>query len=71
MLTVPILRNLAATTAIPKRVVDSIESGLRTFRSVLENARSADRSKQETVVLVTEMLAVVFGYDKYSEPTGE
>ncbi|HUU97782.1 MAG TPA: restriction endonuclease subunit R [Phycisphaerae bacterium] len=57
--------------AVPKRVADRIKSGLRRFRRVLEDARSADRSEQDTVTIVTDMLAALFGYDKYSEVTGE
>lgn len=57
--------------AIPKRVTNRIKAGLRTFRRVLEDARTADRSEQDTVTIVTDMLADVFGYDKYSELTGE
>lgn len=56
---------------IPKRVADRIKSGLRTFSRVLADARNADRSEQDTVTIVTDMLAEVFGYDKYSELTGE
>ncbi len=57
--------------AIPKRVTDRVKSGLRTFRRVLEDARNADRSEQDTVTIVTDMLADIFGYDKYSELTAE
>ncbi|MCP4251687.1 MAG: restriction endonuclease subunit R [bacterium] len=57
--------------AVPKRVADRIKAGLRTFRRVLDDARSADRSEQDTVTIVTDMLAVIFGYDKYSEVTAE
>jgi hypothetical protein len=57
--------------SIPKRVADRIKVGLRKFRKVLEDARQADRSEQDTVTIVTDMLAQVFGYDKYSELTGE
>jgi hypothetical protein len=57
--------------AIPKRVADRIKSGLRSFRKVLEDAKSADRSEQDTVTIVTDMLAAVFGFNKYSELTGE
>ncbi len=57
--------------AVPKRVADRIKSGLRTFRKILEDARTADRSEQDTVTIVTDMLADIFGYDKYSELTGE
>jgi hypothetical protein len=57
--------------SVPKRLADRIKSGLRTFRRVLEEARQADRSEQDTVTIVTDMLADIFGYDKYSELTGE
>ena len=56
---------------IPKRVADRIKSGLRTFTKILQDARNADRSEQDTVTIVTDMLAAIFGYDKYSELTGE
>lgn len=56
---------------IPKRVADRIKAGLRKYRKILEQARSADRSEQDTVTIVTDMLSEVFGYDKYSELTGE
>jgi predicted type IV restriction endonuclease len=57
--------------AMPKRVADRIKSGLRTFKRVLADAQAADRSEQDTVTIVTDMLADVFGYDKYAELTGE
>jgi len=57
--------------AIPKRVEDRIKKGLRTFRKVLDRAKTADLAEQDTVTIVTDMLADVFGYDKYLEITGE
>ncbi len=57
--------------AIPKKVVARIKPGLRRFRKILEEARNADRSEQDTVTIVTDMLADIFGYDKYEELTGE
>jgi len=57
--------------AIPKKVETRIKSSLRKFRRVLEDARKADRSEQDTVTIITDMLADIFGYDKYSEITGE
>lgn len=57
--------------AIPKRIRDRINSGLKRYRSVLEAARSADRSEQDTVTIITDMLAEVFGFDKYTEITAE
>lgn len=57
--------------AIPKRASDRIKTGLRRFRRVLESARDADRSEQDTVTIVTDMLEQIFGFDKYEEITGE
>jgi len=57
--------------AIPKRTAARIKSGLKKFKRILDSARSADRSEQDTVTIITDMLAEVFGYDKYDEITGE
>jgi hypothetical protein len=56
---------------IPKRAADRIKTGIRSFTKILEDARNADRSEQDTVTIVTDMLAMIFGYDKYTELTGE
>ncbi len=57
--------------AIPKKVEKRIKEHLRRYRGILDDARRADRSEQDTVTIVTDMLADLFGYDKYSEITGE
>lgn len=57
--------------AIPKKAQDRIKAGVKKFQRILQEARSADRSEQDTVTIVTDMLASIFGYDKYSEITGE
>lgn len=57
--------------AVPKRIRDRISAGLKRFRGVLEAARSADRSEQDTVTIITDMLAQIFGFDKYTEVTAE
>lgn len=57
--------------AIPKRVANRINAGLRRFRKILESARNADRSEQDTVTIVIDLLSDVLGFDKYSEVTGE
>jgi predicted acetyltransferase len=57
--------------AIPKKAQDRIKAGVRRFQRILEDARAADRSEQDTVTIVTDMLDSIFGYDKYSELTGE
>ncbi|MGB2987942.1 MAG: type I restriction enzyme HsdR N-terminal domain-containing protein [Phycisphaerae bacterium] len=57
--------------SIPKRVESRIKSGLRKFRPILEDARKADRSEEDTVTIVRDFLAEVLGYDKYADITGE
>ena len=57
--------------AIPKRVAQRIRTAVRKFRPILQEARNADRNEQDTVTVVTDMLAQIFGYDKYSELTAQ
>ena len=56
---------------MPKRVEARIKSGLKKFRPILDEARKADRSEEDTVTIVRDMLAEVLGYDKYRDITGE
>lgn len=57
--------------SIPKKVEERIAAGIRRFQPVLASARSRDIGEADTVTIVTDMLAEVFGYDKYSEVTSE
>jgi len=57
--------------AVPKKVADRISSGLKKFKPVLESAKARDVNESDTSMIVTDMLADVFGYDKYSEITRE
>jgi len=45
--------------------------GLKQFRPILENAKARDVSEADTVTIVTDVLGAIFGFDKYSEITGE
>ena len=56
---------------IPKRVEARIKAGLKRFKPILEEAKKADRSEEDTVTIVRDMLAEVLGYDKYRDITGE
>lgn len=56
---------------IPTRAADRIRAALKQFQPVLASARSRDVNESDTVVIVTDMLQAVFGYDKYSEITSE
>jgi len=57
--------------AIPKKVVERLVTGLKRFQPILASAKARDVGESDTVVIVTDMLAEVFGYEKYSEITSE
>lgn len=42
-----------------------------TFPRLLSSAKARDVNESDTVVIVTDLLQYVFGYDKYSEITSE
>jgi predicted type IV restriction endonuclease len=56
---------------IPTRAAGRIRAALKQFQPVLASAKSRDVNESDTVVIVTDMLQAVFGYDKYSEITSE
>jgi len=57
--------------AIPARLGDRLSSGLKRFQPILSAAKSRDVNESDTSMIVTDVLAEVFGYDKYSEVTRE
>jgi hypothetical protein len=56
---------------IPAKVQDRIVTGIKRFQPILASAKARDVGESDTVTIVTDMLADVFGYDKYSEITSE
>jgi predicted type IV restriction endonuclease len=57
--------------SIPTRVAERLAASIRRFQPVLASARDRDVNESDTVIIVTDMLAEVFGYDKYTEITSE
>lgn len=57
--------------AIPKKVAERLVAGLKRFQPILNVSQSRDDGEADTVMIVTDMLAEIFGYDKYSELTAE
>lgn len=57
--------------SVPGRAAERIRDGLKRFQPILAAARARDVNESDTVVLVTDLLQDVFGYDKYSEITSE
>lgn len=56
---------------IPKKVVERLIAGIKRFQPILAAAKARDVGETDTVTIVKDMLADVFGYDKYSELTSE
>lgn len=56
---------------IPAKVGERLSAGLKRFAPILAGAKSRDVNESDTSMIVTDMLADVFGYDKYSEVTRE
>src|SRR6188472_3550779 len=56
---------------IPSRVAERLATGLKRFQPILASAKSRDVNESDTSMIATDVLADVFGYDKYSEVTRE
>jgi predicted type IV restriction endonuclease len=56
---------------IPAKVLNRLTAGLKKFQVIVSNAKAKDINESDTVVIITDMLAELFGYDKYSEITSE
>jgi len=56
---------------IPARVADRIRSALKKYQPILAAAKLRDVNESDTVVIVTNLLQDVFGYDKYTDITSE
>ena len=58
-------------TYIPKSVANRLKTETKRFQKILKGAIDRDVNESDTVAIITDMLASVFGYDKYSEITSE
>ncbi len=54
-----------------EKTEERIKTGLTKFRKVLEFAKERELNESDTVAIITDILAEVFGYDKYLEVTSE
>ena len=52
---------------VRQKVADRIGSGLKRFQPILQVARACDINESDTVVLATDFLQHVLGFDKYTE----
>ncbi len=57
--------------AIPKKVEERLSASVKQFQAILTSAKSRDVNESDTVIIVTDMIAGIFGYDKYAEIASE
>lgn len=57
--------------AVSKKVTDRIALQLKKYQAILADAKDRDISESDTVVIIADMLADMFGYKKYIEITTE
>ncbi len=58
-------------SAIPAKVKKRFSTNVRNFSKILEDAKKRDINESDTVNIIVDMLAEVFGYDKYYDVTSE
>ncbi len=56
---------------LPKKYIDRVQSNLKRYQKIAEQQKINDVAEADTVTLVKDILADVFGYDKYTELTSE
>lgn len=56
---------------VPSKVAARLSSAIKRFQPIIASAKSRDANESDTVIIVTDMLSEVFGYNKYSEITSE
>lgn len=56
---------------VPSKVAARLSAAIKRFQPIVASAKSRDAKEKEsdTVIVVTDMLSEVFGYDKYSQIT--
>jgi len=65
------LEDQNSMAALPKKASERIAAGLKRFQPILAAAKARDVNESDTVVIITDLLQDIFGYDKYSEITSE
>jgi hypothetical protein len=56
---------------VPKKVCERMTVAMKRLAPIIQQQKLRDVSEADTVTLVKDLLSDVFGYDKYSELTGE
>ncbi len=56
---------------MPAKTSERIKTSLKRFQPILLSAKTRDVNESDTVVIVTDVLEHIFGYDKYTEISSE
>lgn len=56
---------------LPKKVLDRFAANLKKYQAIASSLKERDVSEADTVTLVKDILAYLFGYDKFLELTSE
>jgi hypothetical protein len=56
---------------LPQKVSERIANGLKRFQPILQAAHARDINESDTVVIITDVLQYVLGFDKDTEITSE
>lgn len=56
---------------LPKKFIERVARNLKSYQAITEAQRKRDVSEADTVTVVKDVLADIFGYDKYAELTSE
>lgn len=56
---------------IPAKVQQRFQDELKKYKKILIKAQSQDINESDTVMIITDLLQDVFGYDKFSDITSE
>ncbi len=57
--------------AVSQKVSERLSKEVKRFQDILKSAKDRDVNEADTVVIITDMLANIFGYDKFTELTRE
>ncbi|MEW6584265.1 MAG: type I restriction enzyme HsdR N-terminal domain-containing protein [Nitrospirota bacterium] len=57
--------------AIPTKIARRLSEGLKRFQPIISSAKARDANESDTSMIITDIMAELFGYDKYSEVTKE
>jgi hypothetical protein len=56
---------------IPAKFTKRLNENIKKYQGVISQIKKKDANESDTVIVITDILQDVFGYDKYSEITSE